>query len=372
MTAIRSAATTDLREKRDMQHRLRGIVPAVSAIVILVAAVRIRGAQPATAVVPLTEAAAGWIATLDADQRARAARPFGEATRVEWHFVPKPQRKGVQLRDMTPAQETAALALLRSAVSPSGYQKSVAIMSLDEILRRLEGSRARNIRDPKRYFFTVFGTPADTGTWGLSVEGHHLSLNVTVRDGVVVDSTPQFLGANPAEVRTTFAGLAEPGHRVLRDEETLAFDLVKSLDATQRGKAVIAAEAPREIRAAGKPQPATEPPAGIAHADLEPAQRDVLHALVDTYAGVMPDVVAAERLRLIETAAGGWDAVRFAWLGPLEPGIGHAYRIEGPSFSIEFVNNQPDADGNPANHVHCVWRDRTGDFDLPSVSEREP
>jgi len=337
-------------------------------VVVLASALRTRGAQPVITAVPLVEAAAGWISTLDTDQQARALRPFGEATRIDWHFVPKPQRKGVQLRDMTPAQEAAALALLRATVSHGGYEKSVAIMSLDEILRRLEGSRAKNIRDPKRYFFTVFGTPADTGTWGLSIEGHHLSLNITVRDGVVVDSTPQFMGANPAEVRTTFAGLPEAGHRVLRDEEALAFDLVRSLDAAQRTTAVIAKEAPREIRAAGEPQPTTEPPAGITHADLEPAQRDVLHQLIKTYAGVMPDDVAAERMRLIETAPGGWDAVRFAWLGPLEPGIGHAYRIEGPSFVVEFVNVQPDAEGNPANHIHCVWRDRTGDFDLPARS----
>jgi hypothetical protein len=131
---------------------------------------------------------------------------------------------------------------------------------------------------------------------------------------------------------------------------------------------VIAVEAPREIRAAGEPQPSTEPPAGIAHADLEPGQRDVLRALVETYAGVMPDDVAEERMRLIETAPSGWDAVRFAWLGALEPGIGHAYRVTGPTFLIEFVNVQPDAEGNPANHIHCVWRDRTGDFDLPARS----
>jgi hypothetical protein len=74
----------------------------------------------------------------------------------------------------------------------------------------------------------------------------------------------------------------------------------------------------------------------------------------------MTDDVADERLRLIEEA--GWEAVRFAWLGALEPGIGHAYRVKGPTFLIEFVNVQPDAEGNPANHIHCIWRDMTGDF----------
>jgi len=84
----------------------------------------------------------------------------------------------------------------------------------------------------------------------------------------------------------------------------------------------------------------------------------------------MPAEVAGERLALIEkgspAAAGlvhhGWDEIHFAWAGALEPGKGHYYRLEGPSFVAEFVNVQPDAEGNPANHIHCVWRDKTGDF----------
>jgi len=346
--------------------RTRAILACTGVVVGVVASLGARAAFQATAVVPLEEAATRWIATLDDAQKTRGRRPFTDGSRTDWHFVPKPERKGVQLRDMTPAQEQAALQLLGAALSEVGYDKARTIMSLDEILRRLEGSRAKNVRDPKRYFFTIFGTPGATGAWGLSIEGHHLSCNITVRDGVVVDSTPQFLGANPAEVMTSFPGLPERGERVLGVEESLAFDLVRSLDAAQQAQAVITAEAPREIRAAGKPQPVIDPPAGVSHADLAPAQRELLHRLVETYADVMPAEVAAARLRLIETAAGGWDAVRFAWLGPLEPGIGHGYRIEGPSFIVEFVNNQPDAEGNPANHIHCIWRDTLGDFDLPA------
>lgn len=345
--------------------RIRPLLACFAVLVGAVAGLAARAALQATAVATLEEAAERYIATLDDAQKARGLRPFADASRTDWHFVPKPDRKGVQLRDLTPAQEQAALELLGAVLSEVGYAKARTIMDLDEILRRLEGGRAKNVRDAKRYFFTVFGPPAATGTWGLSVEGHHLSFNFTIRDGIVVDSTPQFMGANPAEVKTSFAGLPERGERVLGAEESLAFDLVRSLDRAQRARAVVAAEAPREIRAAGKPQPMIEPPAGIAHAELTPAQRDLLHRLVETYAHVMAADVAAERLRLIETAAGGWDAVRFAWLGPLEPGIGHAYRIEGPSFVVEFVNNQPDAEGNPANHIHCIWRDTTGDFDLP-------
>lgn len=322
----------------------------------------------------MARAAVGWLETLDADQKTRATKPYGDATRTDWHFIPKPTRKGVQLRDMTDAQQTAALRLLRTALSQAGYDKSLVIMDLEEILRRLEGTKAKNIRDPKRYFFTIFGTPAETGSWGLSVEGHHLSFNFVVRDGVLVDSTPQFMGANPAEVKTSFPEQPAIGHRVLRDEETLAFDLVNALSAEQRVKGVIAAEAPKEIRGAGERQPAQDPAVGIAWKELTPAQQSLLRRLVEAYCSWMPEEVASERLRLIEAgkataAAGGvhhgWDDVRFAWSGALQPGIGHGYRVEGPTFVIEFVNVQPDAEGTPANHIHCVWRDRTGDFDLP-------
>ena len=43
----------------------------------------------------------------------------------------------------------------------------------------------------------------------------------------------------------------------------------------------------------------------------------------------------------------------------------HYYRIQGPTFLIEFVNTQPDPAGNPANHIHCVWRDMQGDLGIP-------
>ena len=328
----------------------------------------VRAAVAAPALVP---AVAAWIDALVPEQRARALRPMDDQRRTDWHFIPKFERKGLSLREMNPAQQRLAMEVLRSVVSQSGYEKSAAIMQLDEILRIIEAEKAKNIRDPERYFFTIFGTPVAQGGWALSVEGHHLSLNFVIRDGRIVDSTPQFMGASPAQVKTTFAGLPGTGTRVLRDEEEVAFELVGSLDAVQRAKALIATEPPKEIRAAGAPQPPSEPAVGIGFAELSAGQRQILRRLIDAYGGSMMADVAAERLALIEAADGGpagrgWDAVRFAWAGSLKPGIGHSYRVEGPTFVIECVNVQPDAEGNPANHIHCVWRDRSGDFDLPA------
>ena len=65
----------------------------------------------------------------------------------------------------------------------------------------------------------------------------------------------------------------------------------------------------------------------------------------------------------------GVEKIHFAWAGADKPGVGHYYRVQGPSFLIEFVNTQPDAAGNVANHIHCVWRDLGGDFALPIASK---
>ena len=53
----------------------------------------------------------------------------------------------------------------------------------------------------------------------------------------------------------------------------------------------------------------------------------------------------------------GLDGIKFAWMGSLEKGKAHYYRIQGTTFLIEYDNTQ-----NDANHIHCVWRDFNGDF----------
>jgi hypothetical protein len=150
---------------------------------------------------------------------------------------------------------------------------------------------------------------------------------------------------------------------VLADEEQLAFDLVQSLTAEQKKTAIFAETALKEVRDPGTPQPPRDAAIGLPAADMTAEQQAVLQKLLDTYAGAMPSAVAEARLAAIEQA--GLDKVHFAWAGATEPGIGHYYRLQGPTFVVEFVNTQPDAAGNIANHIHTVWRDMRGDFGVP-------
>jgi hypothetical protein len=207
------------------------------------------------------------------------------------------------------------------------------------------------VRDPERYFFSIFGTPSTLNAWGWRVEGHHVSLHFTVVNGSLVAGAPTFFGANPAEVRDG----PKKGTRVLGSEEDAARALIESLDGSQREKAIITAIAPNDIVTMAKVKIDPLSPVGIQSSALTGSQRVLLRKLIDVYAGFMADDIAADRLARIEKA--GWDKVGFAWAGPLERGQKHYYRVQGPTFLIEYDNTQ-----NDANHIHSVWRDFNGDF----------
>ncbi|QDU95758.1 DUF3500 domain-containing protein [Lignipirellula cremea] len=310
----------------------------------------------------VTEAATAFAGTLTDEQKQTVMQPYESPTRLEWHFIPKAERKGLQVKHMDAAQKKAAHLLLSNCLSKAGYRKATQIMALEKVLAELEaGKKGGNIRDSERYYFTIFGAPGADSTWGLSVEGHHLSLNFVIKGNEVVSSTPTFFASNPAVVMNKVEA-AKEGLRVLKLEETLAFDLVGTLTTEQKSAALIAEKAPAEIRGAGEAQPPQDPAEGLAAGKLDAKQAKLLRKLIGVYALNMPADVADARIAAIEHA--GFDKVHFAWAGAEKPGVGHYYRIQGPTFLIEFVNVQPDPAGNPANHIHCVWRDMRGDFAL--------
>jgi len=318
----------------------------------------------APAGVSMTKSATAWLGSLDDIQRTKALLAYDTPARRDWHFIPKAERKGLQIKEMTEPQRKLALELLRSGLSQIGYDKATRIMAVETLLKELEKAKTGTpLRDPERYYFTVFGKPSDSAKWGLSIEGHHMSFNFVVENNKVTSMTPNMYGANPAIMKGNEIAGFKPGMRLLAKEESLAFDLLGALNPEQRKKAVIAEEALKEVRTAGEPQPPTDAPAGIPASELTAEQRQVLQSLIEAYAGNFADDLARERLGEIEKA--GIQKVSFAWAGADKPGIGHYYRVQGPTFVIEFVNTQPDAAGNPANHIHCTWRDVRGDFAMP-------
>ena len=303
----------------------------------------------------MANAAGQFLNSLSPEQRAKASFAFNSDDRLRWHFIPNEMfpRKGLMLKDMSEAQRRIAHDLLRTGLSARGYAKVTSIIQLEDVLKVVEvgGKFARN---KEEYLFSIFGTPGPKGAWGWRVEGHHISIRFTINDGSManqVASSPMFLGSNPAEVREG----AQKGTRVLGEEEDAGRTLVQALSPDQLRTAVINPVAPTDILTMNKNDVTPLPEEGILHSALQPQQQLLLKRVIEVYVSTMETDVAAERLAVATRA--GMDKIRFAWAGSTERGQKHYYRIQGPTFLIEFDNTQ-----NDGNHVHSVWRDFNGDF----------
>ncbi len=299
----------------------------------------------------IEKAAQEFVAALDTSLRGQTCFSWDDQERFNWHFVPK-ARKGLPLKAMNELQRRKAYALLKLCMSGEGYRKATTIVETENILRELEGrGKEDEYRDPGKYFFSVFGEPGKGKPWGWRMEGHHLSLNFSAMDQHLVAVTPAFMGSNPAIV----PGGAEKGRQLLKEESALAFRLLSSLDSGQAKQAVVAEKAPADIITGNKRKAWLQEPPGIAYNSLTADQQQQLKRLlavyVDRYTKLMADILWKE------IAAAGWENLHFAWAGGRQWGIGHYYRIQGPTFLIEYDNTQ-----NNANHVHTTFRDLKNDF----------
>ena len=296
----------------------------------------------------MADAANHFLTSLDAEQRTHVEYEFDGSERKNWHFIPK-ERVGLSLKQMKPNQQQLGFALLNSALSHRGFTKAMGIMALEQILHEMENNAPK--RDPSLYHFYIFGTPSTSETWGWRVEGHHLSVNVTIVGGQHIALTPSFWGANPANVKQG----PHEGLRVLASEEDLARRLLKSFDNQQREVAVIQTEAPADvINGPGREATPLEPN-GLFAKDMKGKQRKILMRIVREYVSNYRPELAKVDLKKIREA--GEENISFAWAGGAEIGQPHYYRVQGPTFIMEYDSTQ-----NDANHIHVVWRDFENDF----------
>ena len=357
----------------------------------------------------MAEAARAWLETLDAEQRriGQGAVPSDTTSdneRRRWFYTPT-DHGGVTVHQQRPAQQRATMRLISTGLSPAAYVTVATIMGLENVLDYMEGFKASfnrdRGRDPGMYYLRVFGEPGGEGLWGWRFGGHHVSLNNLVVDGVLVATTPCFLGVNPA-ISPLLGGAR---NRPLARVEDLARALVRSLRPELAARAILLPNAPsdfvtinlthltdgnRTIPFAGMyrdkrfPEPVEEAklqsltevisnqtelsdadqeviaystePKGIPASELDTEQREMLRALLGCHLDRAPEGVSPLHRYDDEAAL---DGVHFAWAGPTAPGEPHYYRLQGPRLLIEWDNTQ-----NNANHAHSVWRDPISDFGL--------
>ena len=289
---------------------------------------------------------------LSEEQRALVRRPFtDEALRRRWAYTPR-RRPGLSFGDLDRAGRKAVHRLVAATLSPHGYAQAATIMAFEDVLDHAEhGRRGRHQSD---YWIIVFGEPTAGEPWGWRFEGHHLSLNVTVRDGLV-STSPCFFGANPAAVRSGGEVVLQP----LAREEAMARALLSEMGAAGRRLAVVAEAPPADLHT--REAPAVEPvqPPGVPIGRLAAPAAGLLRDLLGLYLDrLRPELSGPER-----DAAASAD-LHFAWEGAVAAGAGHYYRIQGPDLLVEYVNT-----ANDANHVHTVLRRPLTDFGADPLAE---
>lgn len=330
-------------------------------------------------------AADALLSNLNRDQLAKAVFPFDdENERRDWDFIPKYRPRGLPLREMTDRQQVLAQQLLAAGLSLPGYTQAVSIMAFENVLRELNKDRmglvASEVRHPGKYQFSFFGEPQAEQTWAWRMVGHHVAVNFTIVDGTYVAPTPLLFGSEPAQF-----GVFRP----LIDDEDRGFQLLDVLDTAQRQQAIIHDVAPpdfvtRVVKKLGDEELPGDHELGFDHYVISDHDREILKwirhqarglpggsmttkqfslfkDIIAGYVQRLPQEIAQQHMERLER--GGLGQFTFAWAGHPERGKPHYYRVQGPSFLVEFENAQVGAGLlGEGNHIHTVWRDPDNDF----------
>lgn len=293
-----------------------------------------------------------FISSLNQEQKAKAFYAFESEERYTWNFVPKQDRKGIWLKDLSDEQKKIGFDLLRHWISKKAFDQTEGIMALEDVLRVIEKRDSDWPRSPGNYCFIFFGEPSDERPWGWRFEGHHVSYNFSSYRNRIQSGLPSFMGTNPGKFEQKGKTI-----EVLKEECEAGFRLVNALGPEQLKKAVIMDTAIDHVGIWNSRKALTYEPAGIRFGDLNKKQQQLFRELLNIYLSRYHGVYAKDLLKEIENA--GMDKMLFAWGGSTkqQPGRVYYYRIDGPTMLIELENTQ-----NNANHVHTIMRDKLHDF----------
>jgi len=286
-----------------------------------------------------------FLASLEPEKQKSATFAWNGSEWRSWNYfgVGGFIKPGLRLEQMSAVQKAAAWDLLATLFSPAGIEKTRNVMTLQDVLAASGNGIGQ--RSSERFSFAVYGTPAETGSWGFRLEGHHLTQSIAVRDNRVVAVTPSSFSALPNRITSgKHAGLV-----TLKDEEALARRLAADFASKPR---VRQGEQPLTniLSYAGRER-ANAQKLGVAAADLTAGQRDLLWQLIDTYSveHLTSALAAAQKARV---RSGDPAAVHFAWYGPNTPEKAFGYRVIGDGFVIEMGSVDPEA-----QHLHTIYHD---------------
>lgn len=304
---------------------------------------------------PIKAAAEAFLASLTPDQRSQVLFPVETVEWRKWSNIhPTLMRHGLPFFEMSIAQAERAFALLRESLSTEGFQTAQDIMRLNETVMEMTG-KADEYGDDL-YWLSIMGQPSATEPWGWQIDGHHLIINYFVLGDQVV-MTPTFLGSEPVHARSgKYAGT-----RVFRADEEKGLAMIRALSTSQRNKAIISPELPRELFTSAFRDNIELQYQGIRYEELSTSQHHSLVHLIELHIGRMRTEHA--RVKMEEVKRHLRDTY-FCWMGGIEEDSVFYYRVHSPVVIIEFDHQRGIAfrqyDKPYKDHIHVVVRTPNG------------
>ena len=289
--------------------------------------------------------------------------------RTYWTNAPvdSQARNGLPIGRLSIEQRVMLHQLLIASTSSQGYHKIWAAVRGDDELKR-EGED-RELSSDKfftknqslgaiDYWVSFYGDPRKDKRWGYMLTGHHLAANFTVVDGKAT-FVPMFYGSDPAFI----ASGAHAGHTFLPQERQRGIEVLNSLTAEQKAKAIVSADipsnkfGPKDFMGPGK-KDANPAYRGLAVSEMTASQKKLIWVLLQEYVQNADFDVAEEQLQRI--ARDGEETLYFMWMGAADGSGRIFYRVHGPSILIDFVDQRTGFDWN--THPHTIVRDPSNDY----------
>lgn len=268
------------------------------------------------------------------------------AQKQRWSNLPQGlyTRAGLMWGNLSETQRNAWRAVMKATLSSEGYTRVIGEWNADD---QLSGSNY----GIEFYWIAIIGTPSATEAWQWQWGGHHVTINATLV-GSNLALYPSFIGSQPTSYTDNSGNTVRP----LGDIDNESFALINLLDATQRQAAILGSTAIDLVLGPGQ-DGKTIASEGLPASQMTTAQKAAFLNLISHYTGLANDEDAAARKAEIQSEL---DNTYFAWYGSTTQGQAAYFRVTGPSIVIEYATQS--MGGNPANHIHGIYRDPTNDY----------
>jgi hypothetical protein len=302
---------------------------------------------------PMQVAAQRFLNSLNTRQRERTQYPMDSVRWRQWSNTHRFPRDGVSFGEFSAEQRRLAFGVLQASLSARGLKQSQDIIALNGHLGQLLGKPQEF--GSNFYWLSLFSNPSSTEPWGWQLDGHHLNINYFVLgDQVVI--TPLFMGSEP--VRGRYGPLKDI--QLFEREESLAYQLMRSLSPAQKKRAILASEIPENVFTSGFRDNYEMRYAGLPFSAMNARQQQKLLELVETYTSRQEKGHAQLWLQEVKRRK---QRLFFAWMGGTGPKDMFYYRVHSPVILIEFDHQAGlflDKGREGRDHVHSVVRTPNG------------